>query len=67
MSFFVVVLFVFSFCLFRVEHAAYGSSQARVESELQLPATPQPQPPQILGVASVTYTAAHSNTGSLTH
>ena len=37
-----------------------------VESELQLRPTPQPQQHQIQA-ASVTYTIAHGNAGSLTH
>ena len=49
----------------RATPTAYGSSQARGQVELQLPA---------YGTATamwdpslVTYTTAHSNTGSLTH
>ena len=37
-----------------------------VESELQLPTTPQPQQCQI-PATSVTYATAHGNIGSLTH
>ena len=37
-----------------------------VKSELQLPPTPQPQQRGVWA-ASVTYTTAHDNDGSLTH
>ena len=55
-------------CLFRATSIAYASSQARgrVESEPQPPAYTQPQQRRIQ-VTSVTYTTAHSNSGSLTH
>ena len=48
---FLFVLFLFLFLLFRVTPVAYGGSQARDQ----------------IGAASVTYTTAHGNTGSLTH
>ena len=54
------------FFFFRATPAAYGSSQARVESELQLRPTPQPQQHQIR-VTSVTHSEACSNVRSLTH
>ena len=60
---FTIYLFIF---LFKAACAAYGSSQPRAESELQLPAYIQPQQRQIWA-ASGTYTAACSNAGSLTH
>ena len=59
-------LFCFYFILLGAAPAAYGSSQARVESELQLlantraTATLHPSP-------SATHTTAHGNAGSLTH
>ena len=57
---------LFLSCLFMAAHVAYGSSQAREQSELQLQPTPQPQGRQIRA-ASVTYATACSNAGSLTH
>ena len=39
--FIVLHTFLKNFCLFRATPVAYGSSQAGVESELQLPPTPQ--------------------------
>ena len=39
--FFFVFFFLFFFCHFRAALVAYGVSQARVQSELQLPATPR--------------------------
>ena len=60
-------LFVFVFLLFRAAPEAYGSSQAKG----QIGATscwPTPQPQQLwIQAKSVTYTTAHSNTGTLTH
>ena len=49
--------FLFSFFLFRVAPAAYGSA---------LPAMPQPQQLR-LQATPATYTTAHGNAGSLTH
>ena len=58
---------IFFVCLFfRATLTAYGSSQARVELEVQLLVSPQPQQCGIPAM-SATYTRAHSNTGSLTH
>ena len=59
-------LFKFFFCLFRAAPTAHGVPRLGVESELQLLAYPQPQQYQIRA-ASVTYTTAYVNTGSLTH
>ena len=54
------------FCLFRAIPAVYGSFQAGVESELQLPAYTTAQQHGIWA-ASATHTTAHSNARSLTH
>ena len=65
----IIFFFFFSFFLFLFFYTApviYGSSQARVESELSCWPTPQPQQHQTQAT-SVTYTTAHGNTGSLTH
>ena len=62
------LVFLFFF-FFRASPMAYGSSQAGVELELQLPSyttAPQPQQCRIWAV-SVAYSTAHSNTGALTH
>ena len=61
------LLFFLSLFLFRATPAAYGGSQARgligaVTAELM----PEPQQRGIQA-ASLTYTTAHSNAGSLTH
>ena len=58
------VLFCFVFLLFRATPVAYGGSQANWRYS-HWP-TPKPQQGQIQA-ASVTYTTAHSNAGSLTH
>ena len=55
----------FVFLLFMAEGAAYGSSQARGSNRSCRP-QPQPQPRQIRA-ESVTSSAAHTNTESLTH
>ena len=66
----VEVFFSFFFFLFfflRAALSAYGSSQAR-GCIGAAPAGPTPQPQQCqIRAASVTYTAAHNNTGSPTH
>ena len=61
------LFFFLSFCLFRATPPAYGGSQARgLNQSCSLQPTPQSQQRRIWA-ASVTYTTAHSNTGSLTH
>ena len=55
------------FCLSRAASEAYGGSQAR-ESNQSYCCRPTPQPQQCqIPAASVTYTTAHGNAGSLTH
>ena len=57
-------LSLFFFCLFRATPTACGGSQARG----RIPGQPTPQPQQHqIPAASVTYTTAHGNAGSLTH
>ena len=56
--------FFFLFCLFRAATMAYGGSQAR--GLIRATTAGLPQQCQIQA-ASVTYTTAHSSTGSLTH
>ena len=64
---FFLVLFFLSFVFSRAASAAYGGSQDRGQNQSysHRPA-PQPQQHQIQA-ESVTYTTAHSNTGSLNH
>ena len=60
---------IFSFGLFMATPTAYGGSQARgpVRAAAASHAQPQPQPqPLRIQTASVSYTTAHSNAGSLT-
>ena len=57
----------FFFFLFRAMPLAYGGSQARCQIGA-VAAGPMPQPQQcLIWAMSVTYTIAHSNTGSLIH
>ena len=60
-------LFFFFFCLLRATPTAQGRSQARgLNWSCSHWPTPQPQQCQIWA-ASLTYTTAHSNVGSLSH
>ena len=59
--------FFFVFCLFRAIPVAYGASQAR-GSNWSCSCWLPPQPKQHgIWAASVTYSTAHLNAGSLTH
>ena len=58
--------YFFLFFFFTATHAAYGSSQVGVESELQLPAYATARA-TLDGATFATYTTAHGNAGSLTH
>ena len=60
------IFILFIYWLFRAAPAAHGSSQVRVELELQLPAYTTATTRRIQAV-SVTYTQAHGNTRSLTY
>ena len=65
-------LFLFFFfgllSFFRVAPAAYGGSQARSWINQRRSHQPMPRPQQgWIRAASVTYTTAHGNAGSLTH
>ena len=63
-----LALFLWDFFLFFLGPHLWHMDvpRLRVKSELQLPPTPQPQQRRIQAT-SITYTTAHSNTGSLTH
>ena len=61
------LLFFFAFFL-RLYPRYVEVPRLGVESELQLPCWPTPQPQQCwIWAASVTHTTAHGNSGSLTH
>ena len=60
------LLFLFLFLLFRLNMWHTEVPRLGVRSELELSATPQPQPRRIRAT-SLTYTTAHGNAGSLTH
>ena len=61
----IMIYFILTFFFFRAAPVTYGSSQARRQLELQLPAKLQPQQCRIQA-ASVTYTIAHGSMVSLT-
>ena len=62
----ILLSFSFLFCFFRDTPVAHGSFQTR--SNQSYSCWPMPQPPQChIWAASVIYTTAHSNAGSLTH
>ena len=64
-----VYMYIYTYiyvCVCMPAPTAYGSFQARVKSELQLPSIPQPLQCQIWAVSAIC-TTGYSNIGSLTH
>ena len=69
LTLFIYLFISFFFCPFRATPVAYGNTQARgLIGDVAAGLRPTPEPQQCrIQAASVTYSTAYSNTGSLTH